>query len=229
MQNKLILPKPWLSWSQLTCWNSNPTRYRREYFECGKKLDTKYLRFGKGIAGILEELAANITLLEDPVWVKSKLGLDINSDEFLSFKENLVVCDSPEFEIKTDVLGVPILSYIDSYDSVDNVFREYKTGKIPWTLAKVIKHGQLLFYAVALKYSIGEVPEYCHLDWIQTKDKTVENDDFWRQNEKKVQITGKIKSFYRPFHEKEIERMEKLIVKTAKEISEAYISFLKEI
>ena len=202
---KLILPKPWLSWSQLTCWQSNPTRYRREYFECGKKLDTKYLRFGKGIAGMIEE-GKHKEILPD-----------------------LIVCDSPEYEIKTDVLGVPILSYIDSYDSVNNVFREYKTGKIPWTKAKVIKHGQLLFYAVALKHSIGEAPEYCDLDWIQTKDVSVETDDFWRENEKKVNITGKIMSFHRPFHEAEIERMENLIVKTAKEISEAYISFLKEI
>jgi len=142
---------------------------------------------------------------------------------------DLVVYDKPEFEIKTDVLGVPILSYLDSYDSINNVFREYKTGKIPWTKAKVIKHGQLLFYAVALKYSYGEVPEYCDLDWIQTKDVKEEPVDFWREGEKKINITGIIKSFHRPFHEGEIERMEKLIVKSATEISEAYKSFLKEI
>jgi len=205
MKNKLILPKPHLSWSQLTCWQSNPTRYRREYFECGKKLDTKYLRFGKGIAGMIEE-GKHKELLPD-----------------------LEVYDSPEFEIKTDILGVPILSYIDSYDSINNVFLEYKTGKIPWTKAKVIKHGQLLFYATALKYSYGEIPEYCDLVWIQTKDVSVETDDFWRENEKKVNITGKIVSFHRNFDEREIEKMEKLIVKVATEISDAYQSFLKEI
>ena len=226
---KLILPKPWLSWSQLTCWNSNPTRYRREYFECGKKLDTKYLRFGKGIAGIIEDLTNNPELKKDPVWVKEKFGMDINDERVQMFFDNLIVYDISEHEIKTDVLGVPILSYLDVYDSVNNVFREDKTGKIPWTKAKVIKHGQLLFYAVALKHSIGEVPEYCDLDWIQTKDVSVETEDFWRQNEKKVNITGKIVSFHRPFDEREIEKMEKLIVKTAKEISEAYKSFLKEI
>ena len=205
MQNKIILPKPHISWSQLTCWQSNPTRYRKEYFECGSKLDPKYLRFGKGIAGMIEE-GKHKELLPD-----------------------LIVYDKPEFEIKTEICGVPILSYIDSYDSVNNVFREYKTGKIPWTKAKVIKHGQLTFYATALKHSMGEMPEYCDLDWIQTKDKTIENDDFWRENEKKVQITGKIVSFHREFDEREIEKMEKLIVKSATEIDKAYRSFLKEI
>ena len=203
--SKLILPKPHLSWSQLSCWISNPVRYRREYFEAGRKLDTKYLRFGKGIAGMIEE-GTHTEVLPD-----------------------LVVYDSPEYEIKTDVLGVPILSYIDSYNSIDNVFREYKTGKIPWTKAKVIKHGQLKFYAVALKHSVGQAPEYCDLDWIETKDCKVEVDDFWRQNEKKIKLTGKIKSFRHEFSENEIEKMEKLIVKSAKEISKAYQEFIKEI
>jgi len=202
---KLILPKPHISWSQLSCWISNPVRYRKEYFEAGDKLDTKYLRFGKGIAGLIEE-GKHTELLPD-----------------------LIVCDTPEFEIKTDVLGVPILSYIDSYDSVNNVFREYKTGKIPWTQAKVIKHGQLKFYAVALKHSIGKTPEYCDLDWIETKEGSLEVDDFWRKNEKQIQITGKIKSFHHEFSEKEIENMEKLIVKSAKEISKAYQEFINEI
>lgn len=205
MQNeKLILPKPHISWSQLTCWISNPVRYRREYFEVGKKLDTKYLRFGKGIAGLIEE-GKHKEILPD-----------------------LVVYDTPEFEINTLIEGVPILSYIDSYDSVNNVFREYKTGKIPWTKTKVIKHGQLVFYATALKHSCGKMPEYCHLDWIETQDKGDE-DEGGLQNEKVILVTGKIKEFYREFDEREIEKMERLIVKSACEISKAYQEFIKEI
>lgn len=204
-QNKLILPKPHLSWSQMSCWLSNQARFRREYFEAGDKLDTKYLRFGKGIAKLVEE-GKHKELLPD-----------------------LVVYDSPEYEIRTDVLGVPILSYLDAYNSVENVFREYKTGKLPWTQSRVIKHGQLVFYAVALKHKIGKVPEYCDLDWIETRDGALEVDDFWRENEKIIQVTGKIKSFHRTFDEREIEKMENLIVKVANEISEAYQAFLKEI
>lgn len=205
MHDKLILPKPHLSWSQLSCWLSNPTRYRKEYFEAGEKLDTKYLRFGKGVAELVEK-GLHKELLPD-----------------------LVVYDKPEFEIKTNVLGVPVLSYLDSYNSVENVFREYKTGKIPWTKQKVFKHGQLVFYAVALKHSIGKAPEYCDLDWIQTKEGGMEVEDFWRSNEKQVNVTGLIKSFHREFSEREIEKMEETIVRVANEISEAYQNFLKEI
>ena len=205
-QNNLILPKSHISWSQLSCWLSNPTRYRKEYFEAGDKLDTKYLRFGKGVAELVEK-GKHKELLPD-----------------------LVVYDKPEFEIKTDVLGVPTLSYLDSYDSVKNVFREYKTGKIPWTKQRVFKHGQLLFYATTLKHSTGKTPEYCDLDWIQTKERAPEDvEDFWRSNEKEINVTGLIKSFHREFDEREIEKMEELIVKVANEISEAYQAFLKEI
>jgi hypothetical protein len=202
---KLILPKKYLSWSQLSCWLSNPTRYRKEYFEAGDKLDTKYLRFGKGVAELIEN-GTHKTLLPD-----------------------LVVYDKPEFEIRTDVLGVPTLSYLDTYNSADNTFREYKTGKIPWTKAKVVKHGQLVFYATTLKHSTGKMPEYCDLDWIQTKEGGVEVEDFWRSNDKQINVTGIIKSFHRPFDEREIDKMQDLIVRCANEISDAYKKFLAEI
>ena len=205
MENKLILPRPWLSWSSMSCWNSSPARFRREYFECGKKLNTKYLRFGKGIAELIE------------------------SGKYKELLPDLEVYEVSEHEIRTTIRGVPILSYLDDYDPINNIFREKKTGKIPWTQARVIKHGQLLFYAVALKHSIGKIPEYCHLDWIETRVGSIEVDDFWRENEKIVQVTGKIKSFYREFDEREVQKMEDLIVKSAYEISDAYKLFLKEI
>ena len=73
------------------------------------------------------------------------------------------------------------------------------------------------------------MPEYCHLDWIETKDGVVEVDDFWRENERTVQVTGKIQSFKRVFDEREVTKMEDIIVKAAYEISDAYREFIKEI
>ena len=205
MKNKIILPKKHLSWSAMSCWISSPNRFRKEYFESGKKLDSKYLRFGAGIADLIAK-GKHTELLPE-----------------------LIVYDEREYKIHTEICGIPILSFIDDYDPIKNIFREKKTGKIPWTQAKVIKHGQLTFYATALKHSIGKMPEYCDLDWIETKDGSIEIDDFWRENEKMVQVTGKIKSFHREFDEREITKMEELIVKSANEISTAYQEYLKEI
>lgn len=203
---KLILPKPHLSWSQISCWMSNPERYKREYFDAGKKLDTKYLAFGKNIAQLIEQ-GMHKHLLPD-----------------------LETYDSPEFEINCKIRGlVPVLAFIDTYDSRLNVFREYKTGKVPWTKAKVQKHDQLVLYATALKAIGKPMPEYCHLDWIETRDAQREAVDFWRDGDKIIEVTGRIISFHREFDEREIERMEDLIVRVAWQISDAYQAHLSDL
>lgn len=202
---KLILPKPHISWSQLNLWLTSPERYKREVFGGERKLDTKYLRFGKGIAELIE------------------------SGKYKELLPDLVVYDTSEYEIKCEVAGIPILSYIDDYDKVNNVFREKKTGIHPWTQAKVQKHDQLVFYATALKWSLGKMPEYCDLDWIETKERKEESVDFWREGDKIIEVTGRIISFHREFDEREVERMEQLIIRSATEISEAYVKYIESI
>jgi hypothetical protein len=205
---KLILPRTYLSWSQMNCFLTSPARFRKEYFENGPRLTSKYLSFGKDVHKLIED------------------------NKHKDILPDLVVYDVRELEIRVDVQGVPILAYIDSYDPTNNVFRDTKTGIVPWDKAKVIKLGQLPFYAVALKHKYGKVPEYCHLDWLQSKEgkkDDAEVVDFWRTNESELNLTGYMKSFQRDFDEREIEKMEDLIVKTAEQISEAYKSFLAEI
>ncbi len=202
---KLILPKGYLSWSAINCWMSSPERFRREYFENGKKLDTKYLRFGKGIAELIE------------------------SGKHKEFLPELPVYSHPEYRLQCDVMGVPILGFIDSYDPVNNVFLEYKTGKHPWDQKKVQKHDQLTLYAAMLKVITGKMPEYCDLVWIETKEGGKQVEDFWRTNEKELNLTGKMVAFRREFDEREIDRMETIVQKAAEEISEAYQEFIKEI
>lgn len=205
---KLILPRTYLSWSQMNCFLTSPARFRKEYFENGPRLTSKYLSFGKDVHKLIED------------------------NKHKDILPDLVVYDVRELEIRVDVQGVPILAYIDSYDPTKNVFRDTKTGIVPWDKAKVIKLGQLPFYAVALKHKYGKVPEYCHLDWLQSKEgkkDDAEVVDFWRTNESELNLTGYMRSFQRDFDEREIEKMEELIVKTAEQISEAYQNFLKEI
>lgn len=201
-----ILPKPHISWSAFSTWKANPDRFKREYFENGKRLDTRFLQFGKSIASAIEDGTHKDVL------------------------PNLEVYPEVEFQINAEINGVPILSYIDSYDPEKNVFREYKTGTLrnPWTPAKVYKHGQLLFYAVALKSITGKMPEYCHLDWIITDD-TKESASCWDKGNKQLQLTGHIKSFKRVFDEREITRMENEIAQVAGEISKAYQTFIMEL
>lgn len=199
----LLLPKSHLSWSALSLWKQSKERFIRQYFANGDSLDTKYLQFGKNIA----------TSIED--------------GSYIGTLPHLTVYEIPEYEVEVSVNGVPLLSYIDSYDPVNHIFREYKTGKIPWTQSKVQKHGQLLFYAVALRALTGIAPTHCHLDWIETRE--VESDGIWDTNEKKVELTGKILTFYREFDTREVDNMEEDIIRTAHEISEAYKQFISNL
>lgn len=195
----------------MQCWRTNKERYRREYFEKGRKLDTRELRFGKSIAKMIE-----------------------NRDHH-TLLPNLILYPWIEFEIRTDVRGVPILSFLDTCNHHRGIFREFKTGKVgkdgnpPWTQAKVQKHDQLLFYAVALRAKTGEMPRHCHLDWIETVDNPVEEGDFWSRVDRDIKVTGNIKSFQREFDKRELDRMEEEIEKIALEISDAYRKFINEI
>ncbi len=202
---KLILPKGYLSWSAINCWMTNPERFRREYFENLERLDTKYLRFGKGIAELIEKGKHKDILPDLPVY------------------------SHPEYKMQCEIMGVPILGFIDSYDPEKNVFLEYKTGKNPWDQRKVQKHDQLTLYAAMLKAITGKMPEYCDLIWIETREGAKQVEDFWRTNEKELNLTGKMVTFRREFDEREIDRMEFMVQKAAEEISDAYQEFIKEI
>ena len=201
----IILPKQHLSWSQFSMWKSSPDRYKREYFTKGRRLDTEALRFGKSFADSIEN--------------------GTHKDQAPDLKVYSVV----EHKIRLEINGVMILSFLDTYEPSTNLFREYKTGRVPWTKAKVQKHGQLLFYATALRAETGKMPEYCHLDWIQTKHAVAEDGDFWARAKKELVITGNIKSYEREFDERELDRMEKEILQVATEISNAYKIFISEI
>ena len=195
----LLLPTGYISYTQYNLWKKNKERYIKQYFEGADKLDTPYLRFGKRIAEMIENGTIKQLLPE------------------------LDVYEIKEHEIKVKVKDVPILSYLDSYNADDNLFYEFKTGKIAWTQAKVLKHEQLVFYAMALKWVIGNKPDFCHLVWIETKD----NEEMGLSNN--INITGKIQKFKRIFSDFEIERMENDIQKVALEISTEYKEWIKKL
>ena len=228
--NKLILPKSHISWSQIQVWKSNPARYRKEYFENGKKLDSSYLRFGKGIAEMVEELEEIQKTSGTKELALMKLVEKYSLDEGTQIA--LLDLDTEgisEYKIEIEIKGVPMLMFLDKYVPRDHSIKEFKTGKIPWDKAKVHKHDQLLVYAVGLRAKTGKMPEYCDLYWLETSEKSDDTGDFWAKVDKKLKLTGKVKSFHREFDARELDRMEEDIVKTAIEISEAYQAFLAEV
>ncbi len=68
-----------------------------------------------------------------------------------------------------------------------------------------------------LKQITGKVPEYCDLIWIETKEGPKEVEDFWRTNEKELNLTGKMVTFRREFDERE-----KYNARTTSNLSDSY-------
>lgn len=207
----LLLPRGYLSWSAFYCWKTNPKRFVQEYFEKSSKLDTKYLRFGKGIAKMIEDGLHKEILPDLPLYKVH------------------------EHEIRAEVRGVPILSFLDGDNNDEEEFGEYKTGKRgkdgkpPWNRAKVQKHDQLTFYAVGKRAETGRMPKRCFLHWIETEENAIDENDFWSKVDKKLAVTGIIVTFERVFDERELDRMETEIVKVALQISAAYKAWIAEI
>ena len=240
MSPKLILPKGYLSWSQIDCWMKNKPRYIKEYFEAGERLDTRYLRFGSQFSKMVERLGEIMKLQPNRVQAIAALRTEYPMDDKMEqVLMELEIGGISEFQIGNSgrpddknpvckVRGeVPILAFLDKYD-VPNI-REYKTGINEWNLAKVQKHDQLTMYGVGLKWSGRPLPAYADLDWIETKETETERVDFWRDGDKVISATGRIKSFHREFDEREFDRMEEIIIRVAHEISDAYQEHLSQI
>lgn len=241
----MILPKGYLSHSQKECWMHNKPRYIKEYFEDGDKLKTRYLEFGGIFSRMVERLGELMGDATRPQMrhsaiqeLKREYPMDENMESVLM---ELDIEGISEYQIgnsgKPDDLNpickvrgeVPILAFLDKYVNRNGAIQEYKTGLAPWTQARVQKHDQLPFYGVALKWSGKRLPDYADLHWIETRETTKEHVDFWRDGDKIISATGKIKTFHREFDEREFERMEDLIVKVAWEISDAYQEHLAQI
>lgn len=227
----LILPKGYLSWSQMYCWMNNKTRYVKEYFEDGDKLDTRYLRFGSQFSKMVEDLCEIMKTIPNRQAAIQELRKTFTFDEGMeNVLMELDIEGISEYEITCKVRGlVQIKGYLDKYVTRNGAIQEYKTGLQPWTMARVQKHDQLLVYGVALKFCGKPLPPYADLHWIETKETQKESTDFWREGDKVISATGKIKTFHREFDEREYERMEELIIKVAYEISDAYQDHLSQI
>lgn len=211
---KLNLPKGYLSWSQYNLWVRSPEQYRREYYYGIKRESSVEMRFGDAVAKLMQSGATGPVIDRIPRFEIS------------------------EFAIEKDTLinGVPVVAYIDTFDPKKVAFDEYKTGhadrkgNAPWDRVKVAKHGQLTFYAAALKAKFGKVHPLCNLHWIETEAKPMTEDfggiEMTGTDVRALRLTGRIESFPRKIEKWEVTLMENQIRKVALEISKDYTLFV---
>ncbi len=138
------------SWSQHSSFLYNPNEWYERYILDQKAPATKEMLFG------------------------TEIGLKLASDaSFLPQVPRYPIFEHP---LRATLNSIDLVGYMDTYDPQKNAFREYKTGKRPWTRERVDTHGQLTMYALLLYLSMKLHPKnlVIHLDWLPTK----ENGDF---------------------------------------------------
>ena len=146
--------KSHLSFSQYSCFNISKANYIKVYIE-GIKFQNKYLGFGKKIADVLE----------------SRKPIDDNDRTAIRLLERP---EHSELGIRVDFYKIPLYGKLDGYNSKIYEIIEYKTGKNPWTQAKVDKSEQLTFYAIMVSrnFNVKIKDVKIKLDWLETLEDT---------------------------------------------------------
>lgn len=191
-ENKIFLPRGYLSWSQMCLWKQSKEKYRQKYYFGEKERGNKYFDYGKEVAEALE-------------------GAKLSDKGFEGLKMLLPSYKHREHEIKAILAKTPLLGKMDTFEPKTKSFREYKTGKNGWTQNKAKKHGQLKFYALLIWLKYKKLPKEIWLDWIETKEEDGELD-----------YTGKIKSFKVDIKLEDLLSFMAEIKKITLEISEDY-------
>ncbi len=199
--NKYFLPKQYLSYSAISSFITYPADFRARYYENKPMIVTPELAFGKRIGEMLE-----------------------HGDESLA---HITHGDVAEKELKFEVDGIPVLGYIDSFRTEDKYLFEFKTGKTPWTQARVEKHLQLDIYSLGVEMLEGNVSDECMLIWMETRRKEVQQGGRrTHAGAYEIEFTGKVKEFVRVITKEERENAYNTIVRVAQDISEDYTDWL---
>lgn len=202
LSNNIILPRGYISWSQLSLYKQNKEKYISKYI-LGEEVDFENsgLKYGKIISELLESNKKSQNETENI--------LKIVLPKYKEREKEISV------KMKTKNGDVVLLGKLDTYQS--GKFREYKTGTIIWTQEKANNHDQITFYSLMLFLKNQEIPQ-SHLDWIETKN---ENDE--------ISLTGKIKSFEVKKSLSDLLLLKKEIEKMAIDVSRIYLNKINNI
>lgn len=206
VKEKLLLPKPYLSYSALDLWYKDKEKYRRRYYEGIKDPDTVYTLFGKVTHELIDK---------DPKFAHIRLPV-------------------PEHQMVVNIDGVPIKGYIDTFDKETCNFGEYKTairnsdGTSKWTALTVQKHKQLPFYSLLIQEKYGKKINKTFLVWLETvfKDNDVLLNGVKLGGKKELALTGHYEVFHRKMYQYDRDAMREWIVLGAKQISNDYKQWL---
>ena len=218
----MIRLKPYYSWSQHNLWNSSKREYYKRYSLGEEQISNKFFDKGKELGTYIKFINENPEL--NPV----RAAESMSTDKLLAQVGKLV----PSFDVMEDELevvldnGSKVRGFVDSVTISNDVFLEYKTGKItpkgekPWTQDIVDDYDQLKFYALMywIKSGRKSIPT-CQLIWIETQILRVA-DELGNFSHEELVYTGCVEIFNRDFIVSELVDYEKELIKSIEAIED---------
>lgn len=180
-------------------WMRSPDRYTERYMLGGSDMSNAAMEFGKKTSDALENGAETGDMMLDTVVAM------------------LPHYEKREYDIRapfetTDGI-VDLLGKLDTFGIKKGPrFREYKTGRVPWTQSRAEKHRQMQHYGTLIYLKFGVLPTEAYLDWAQTE---------WGEDNE-LCFTGKILTFPVVVKLQDILQYLAIVSRVAREIDAAY-------
>ena len=197
----MLLPKPYISVSQINLWYSDRQKYINRYFLNLPEEPSIYMNFGKQFAENTE------------AYIKDGIIMETFPDFYIDKIQSFKGCEA-EKEISLSINDIQVKGFIDVWDIENNRVIDFKTSKRQWNINNLKNSLQMKVYALAMFVNGDQIPE-CQINWLGTT-KTRRGLDF----------TGESFELNHTFEMDELLKAIVLIEQTCKEISKTYTSFL---
>jgi hypothetical protein len=197
----MLLPKPYISVSQINLWYSDREKYINRYFLNLPEEPSIYMNFGKQFATSTE------TFIKDGI-------IDNNLPHFYIEKIRSMKGLEAEKEISLSINDIQVKGFIDAWDVHNNRVIDFKTSGKPWTMDMLKDSLQMKVYALAMFVNGESIPE-SQINWLGTK-----------RSKNGLSFTGESFELKHTFEMDELLKAIVFIEQTCKEISKTYTNFL---
>ena len=199
----MLLPKPYISVSQINLWYSDRQKYINRYFLNLPEEPSIYMNFGKQFATSTETFI--------------RYGMiDKNLPLFYLDKIKSMIGLEAEKEISLSINDIQVKGFIDVWDVENNRVIDFKTSGKPWTIDTLKTSLQMKVYSLAMFVNGDQIPE-CQINWLGT-----------RRMKNGLEFTGESFELNYTFEMDELLKAIVLIEQTCKQISECYTSFINK-
>lgn len=207
----LILPKGYLSHSQIELWIKSPDSYRKTYYGGQRFNGNMYTEFGNAVTLAMEKNEPWVQCVLDEI--KSVCGFN-----FSTFERDFIV----------DIDGIPFKGSIDQFDPREGgIFAEQKTVMRPWSANKINDHLQFDRYSLAIEIMDGSVNDLAYFIDARSgkRRKTEEVCGHVVEGDEELYLTGEVNVIERYISAGDREREYERIRRVGREIAEDFAAY----